>query len=118
LIEWTGLTQNVRQPTRGSNILDRVFVSNPHLYGIVRVVKSIVRSDHKAVVAFSDNINSAQPKSMYQRTFQRKSPAQHAMFLKYASTMPLNNLQSAANLDQAINTRSEFAVSTLQPLVS
>ena len=50
----TGLVQIVHQPTRGTNILDRIYVSNPQLYSSVRVVASVVRSDYKAVVAFSD----------------------------------------------------------------
>ena len=44
LVERTGLFQIVYQPTRGGNILDRIFVSNPQLYCIVRVVTSIVSS--------------------------------------------------------------------------
>ena len=46
VIERTGLSQIVHQPTRGTNILDRVFVSTPDLYGTVRIVTSVVRSDH------------------------------------------------------------------------
>jgi hypothetical protein len=42
-VERTGFTQIVRQPTRGANILDRVFVSSPDLYGVVRVMTSVVR---------------------------------------------------------------------------
>ena len=53
VVERTGLTQIVRQPTRGDNLLDRVFVSNPQLYDTVRVVSLVVKSDHKAVVAMS-----------------------------------------------------------------
>jgi len=34
----TGLVQIVHQPTRGTNILDRIYVSNPQLYSSVRVV--------------------------------------------------------------------------------
>jgi hypothetical protein len=45
--ERTGLKQVIRQPTRGDNILDRVYVSNPLLFSVIRVVKSVVRSDHK-----------------------------------------------------------------------
>ena len=51
VVERTGLTQIVHQPTRGANILDRVFVSNPQMYSVVRVVSSVVKSDHKAIVA-------------------------------------------------------------------
>jgi len=34
VVERTGLTQTVRQPTRGANILDRIFVSSPDLYSM------------------------------------------------------------------------------------
>ena len=53
VVERTGLTQLVHQPTRGANLLDRVFVSDPQLYDTVRVVSSVVKSDHKAVVVMS-----------------------------------------------------------------
>jgi hypothetical protein len=43
LVERTGLTQIVQQPTRGVNILDRLYVSCPQLYNNVRVVVSIVK---------------------------------------------------------------------------
>ena len=52
--ERTGLKQVVQQPTRGEHILDRVYVSNPLQFSIIRVVKSVVSSDHKAFVAFPD----------------------------------------------------------------
>jgi len=45
--EKTGLIQIVHQPTRGKNILDRVYVSNPLSYDKIRVVTSVVKSDHK-----------------------------------------------------------------------
>ena len=44
LVERMGLTQIVNQLTRGANILDRVFVSCPLLYNVVRVMTSIVKS--------------------------------------------------------------------------
>ena len=65
VIERTDLTQIVHQQTRGTNILDRVFVSTPDLYGTVRIVTSVVRSDHKAVVAFADRCHP-QPKTAVQ----------------------------------------------------
>jgi len=34
--ERTGLTQLVHQPTRGVNILDRVYVSSPQIFNIIR----------------------------------------------------------------------------------
>ena len=53
IMQRTGLTQIVTQPTRGSSLLDRIFVSSPAMYS-VRVVTSVVRSDHKAIIAFAD----------------------------------------------------------------
>jgi len=47
------LGQTTREPTRGDNILDRLFVSSPTAYSTVRVVKSTVLSDHKAIVTIT-----------------------------------------------------------------
>ena len=81
----TGLTQIVCQPTRGSNVLDRIFVSSP-LYGTVRVVTSVVRSDHKAVIAFADPQRLA-GKMNSKKVYRRITPAQHAQFLQHISTL-------------------------------
>jgi len=54
LIERTGLTQIVSQPTRDASLLDRIFISDPQLYPVVRVVTSVVKGDHKAVVAIPE----------------------------------------------------------------
>jgi len=54
LVAATGFTPIVRQPTRGVNILDQIYVSDPSVYDIVRVVKSVVKSDHMAVVAYTE----------------------------------------------------------------
>ena len=83
VVERTGLTQIVRQPTRGTNILDRIYVSSPDLYLTVRMVTSVVRSDHKAVVAFADKA-PLQQKAVVQRLYRTHTPAQHAQFLQYA----------------------------------
>ena len=99
LVERTGLTQIVNQPTRGSNILDRVYVSNPLTYNKVRVVTSVVKSDHKAVVACTDDNPCARPKSTIQRTYRPITPNQHASFLKFASTTTLHKSQSTSESD-------------------
>ena len=46
----TGLTQLVYQPTRGTNVLDRLFVSQPDNYSTVRVVGAVGKTDHKAII--------------------------------------------------------------------
>jgi hypothetical protein len=108
VVERTGLTQIVHQPTRGANILDRVYVSDPQLYNTVRVVTSVVKSDHKAVVAFSDNNKCAQPKTTFQRTYRRKTPTQHALFLQHVATMDFTNQHPAVSTDPSVNTQLEF----------
>ena len=48
----TCLVSIVNQPTRGPNKLDRIYISEP-CYERIKVVKSAVKSDHKAVIAYS-----------------------------------------------------------------
>jgi hypothetical protein len=86
LIERTGLTQIVRQPTRGCNILDRIYVSCPMLYGIVRVVESVVKSDHKAIIACSRINKCEKPKTKLRRTYRPVTPNQHAQFQNHIAT--------------------------------
>jgi hypothetical protein len=95
LEERTGLTQMVHQWTRGNSILDRVHVSNPQLYSIVRVVASVVKSDHRAVVVYADQTQCAQmTKKTFQRTFLSKTQTQHALFLQHIATMQQENLNN------------------------
>ena len=82
--ERTGLSQIVYQPIRQQNILDRVFVSCP-VYSSVRVVTSVMRSDHKAVVAYAKQLILSY-KTTTTKTFRPTSPAQNAQFLQYIST--------------------------------
>jgi len=107
LIERTGLTQVVRQATRGNNVLDRVLVSSPDLYSKVRVVKSAVRSDHKAIVALADRSHPL-PKTRVQRPYRRHMPVQHARFLQNAATIDLSNPFLTVSADPAMNTQAEF----------
>lgn len=77
----------VDRPTRGANILDRVYVNNS-CYTTVRVVESTVKSDHKAVVAYQGRMH-LQPlnKRRHRRQFRQRTPTQHARFLEYASAL-------------------------------
>jgi len=85
VLERTGLTQLVKQPTRGANILDRIFVSCPAAYSTVRVIPSTVRSDHKAVVACSIRPTTMH-KTNVRKPYRRVTPTQHASFLQYVSS--------------------------------
>jgi len=81
VIECTGLTQNVYQPTRGGSIPDKVFVSNPDIYSVIRAVTSVVRSDHRPVVCLPHCDSTAVHKTRSQRTYRWHTPAMHAQFL-------------------------------------
>ena len=103
IIECTGFTQLVSQPTRGANILDRIYVSDTQ-YSTVRVMHSVVRSDHKAIVAYADH----QPvcgKTSVKKTYRRVTPSQHAAFLQYISTIEIE--PSLPQIDHT-NVQAEF----------
>ena len=108
LVERTGLSQIVKEKTRGANILDRVYVTCPQLYINVRAVKSIVKSDHKAVVAYPDQRPCTQHKSTMKRIIRIKTPAQHALFLPHIANMNFDNPYPTAYSDPAMNTQAEF----------
>ena len=76
----TGLTSTVSQATRGNSKLDRLYVSDLHFDGI-RVVKSSVKSDHQAIVAYSGGIKTTVGKTRRTLTFRKHTSEQHAAFL-------------------------------------
>ena len=86
--ETTSLIQIVCQPTRGVNVLDRVFVTDMQ-YVTVRVLSSTVRSDHKAIVAYAQTRPNCS-KTVVRRTFRRKSPSQNAHFLRILAETEFN----------------------------
>jgi len=98
----------VDRPTCGANILDRVCVNNP-CYTTVRVVESTVKSDHKAIVAYQGQMQMN--KRRHRRLFRQRTPAQHARFLEYASTLniKLDDCNSAQpNFDIMYGVMSEL----------
>ena len=100
LIEITGLTPNVKQPTRGPRLLDQVFSTEPYMN--VKVMKSIVKSDHMAVIAY----NQRPPKLHKARKtihFRQSTPQQRRTFLENAQETQMEDLsnydlQTAANI--------------------
>ena len=99
----TGMQQLVRQPTRGPNLLDRIFVSS-HTYNVVRVVTSLIKSDHKAVVAYASQPAFAN-KSRTLKVFPTTSPQQHAQFLAHISTL---NLDDVGGYSTQTDTQQDF----------
>ena len=81
ITEATGLIPIVHQPTRKENILDQILTSQP-CYTRVQVITSSVKSDHKAIIARSDNTplqRTNQQNKMCR--YRKKSPSQNADFL-------------------------------------
>lgn len=111
LVQRTGLTPIVTQPTRAASFLDRIYVSRP-AYNTVRVIKSLVRSDHSAVVAYVDRPPPAH-KTTVQQTYRRVSPAQHASFLQYLSTLHIDLSHLECDLQGKFDTFYEIANSLL-----
>jgi len=99
--ERTGLIYLVQQPTRGEHILDRIYVSSPVDY-VIRVLTSVVRSDHKAVVTRP----CTQVKTSTVRVYRQKSPSQHAAFLQHAATVDFQLNQSESESED--NVQSQF----------
>ena len=77
------LTAIVNQPTRGTNVLDKIYVNNAS-YDAVTVVTPTMRSDHKAVIAYTGAPPRQLNKTRERRVFRRRSPSQHALFLQHA----------------------------------
>ena len=88
LVSRSTLSSIVIKPTRGKNILDRIYV-NDLCYATVRVVASTVKSDHKAIIAYTGQQVQPLNKTRQRCVFRRRSPAQHASFLKYASQLSI-----------------------------
>ena len=107
VVQRTGLSQIVHQPTRGTKLLDRIYESIP-IYTTVRVITSVVKTDHKAVVAYPSQNQCAPLKTTTKRTFRKKSPNQHASFLKFISAVDIDNNQPShdtqAEFDHFYNT--------------
>jgi len=59
-------------------------------YNIVRVVKSTVKSHHKAVLLCAEQKPVPRVKSTSKMTFRQLTPKQHAVFLEHISTITLD----------------------------
>jgi len=86
VVDYTGLTSIVYQPTRGRNILDRIFVSSS-CYSNIRVVKAVVKSDHKAIVAHQESVSCSARMTKVRKSFRKRMPAQNALFLQDLAAM-------------------------------
>ena len=78
----TGMTSVVSQPTRGNNLLDRVYLSDFEYDAVkVKVVKSAVKSDHQAIVVHNGDTIMTANKTRRVCMFRKHTSAEHANFL-------------------------------------
>ena len=86
----TGMLSIVKQPTRGANCLDKIFV-NELCYDGVKVVDSTVKSDHKAIVVFNGPkpTNVSRKRPAIDTGSAHQSPANHAAFLEHLSNLAI-----------------------------
>ena len=108
IIERTGLTQLVRQPTRGANLLDRVFVSDPQLYDTVRLVSSVVKSDHKAVIALLSGAVATVAKVRHKRRCRPRTPSQNASLLQHLAVIDMGNRPDVDDLARTIEPQTFY----------
>ena len=59
---------------------DQIYVSDPWVFDAVRVVKSVVKSDHLAVVAYTERDNISLINQSTRAHYRRVTPGQHAAF--------------------------------------
>ena len=112
IVEQTGLTRDVYQPTRGGNILDKVYVSDPHLFSSIHVVASVAKSDHRAVIAYASHSQHAASKTTHQHSFRRRTPKQQALFLQYIANADSNPTDNATSLQSNLQAEYDSFYST------
>jgi hypothetical protein len=96
----TGLISIVGQPTRGSNYLDRIYTSEPY-FSSTKIVTSTVKSDHKAIIAYSGEQKTAVRKDRTRRMYRKRTPNQHALFLQHVTGLDLH-------LDHTDNVQEDY----------
>ena len=89
VISRSALNSIVNRPTRGAQNLDRIYISDA-CYENVQVVRSTVKSDHQAVIAYTGPRLLPHNKSTEQRTVRLRSPTQSALFLEHVSNLKIS----------------------------
>ena len=84
IIDRSSLSLIADQPTRGESRLDRIYASDPTCYESMKIIKSVVRSEHCAIIAYNGHRRVARDNSTTICTFRRKTPTQHVLFAEHA----------------------------------
>ena len=108
IVERTGFTQIVCRPTRSVSLLNHVSVFNPQLYSTVRVVSSLVKSDHKAVLAISSGAAVSIRKTRQKRVYRPKTPSQNASLLHHLASVDVRTRSNPAELAQTPDPQASY----------
>ena len=88
-------------PTHKGHNLDRVYTSEP-IYDNIKVVKSTVVSEHRAVVARADNSRIVDHnKTSRTVATRRRTPGQHAALLQYLQQYSWQSVNSTDDVQTA-----------------
>jgi Reverse transcriptase (RNA-dependent DNA polymerase)/Endonuclease/Exonuclease/phosphatase family len=102
VIECTGLIPLITQPTRGENILDRLFVSEP-CYGSIKILTSAIKTDHRAIIATTEGGIISMNKKNVRITIRRRTPQQNASLLRHLESVDLSYIAAIDDLQNAWN---------------
>jgi hypothetical protein len=111
IIDRSGLSLLVDQPTRGESKLDRIYATDPSCYESTKILKSVVKSDHCAIIAYNGDKRIAREKTSTVCTYRRKSPTQHALFTEHARSEQY--LPIAGNIQEAFDSFYNTALGQL-----
>lgn len=87
--ECTGLTPLINEPTRGENILDRLYVSE-HCFSTVKILASAIKTGHKAIIALSTDTVTSQRKEAQRVAFRKRTPQQHSVLFRELTYLDLS----------------------------
>ncbi|MFZ2537584.1 MAG: reverse transcriptase family protein [Oscillospiraceae bacterium] len=97
-IQSLGFIREITPPTRGNNCLDRFYINRP-VYEKITVLNSTVKTDHKALFAYSGNIVVPCVKINKQHTFRLCLPKLNAAFLYYVNNFNTNYIHDSVYID-------------------
>jgi hypothetical protein len=100
----------------GGGVTSNQPFSTTPTYDTVRVVNSVCKSDHKAVIVkhTGDQFHRIRKKTAAQRVYRRKSPPQHAAFLQNVSTLNFEVDTSSTNIQSELNRFYAMATALLR----
>ena len=75
-----------------------VFVSYPQLYGTVRIVSSVVKSDYKTIVALPSESVATVAMACHQRQCRPRTPSQNASLLQHLAATDMGRLSDVDEL--------------------